>query len=120
MLGLTFARILPKSFEAGLGTGFDLSSERIGDADYTLFLMNASLLGSWHMLRKDSLDLLLRLQAGEDFLFAGKKYSTAAFDLTPAFQAGYKNIYAVVSGVCIFTKKFAFVPQLGIGYRFEF
>jgi hypothetical protein len=120
ILGVTFSRILPRSFETGIGFGFDADREQVGTEQYSLFLMNFNALGAYHLYRRSGIDIAGRIQVGYNILFAGPDYSVAALDLTPGILAGYKNFYAILSGVCLFTRDFVFLPQTGIGYRIQF
>ncbi len=120
IVGLTFGRALSKSIDAGLGAGFDAYNQTIGEQKYSTLFLNGNIFGLYHVVDKNGIDISGRLQLGYNVLKVGKDFSTKSFDLTPAMLAGYKNIYAILSGVCMLTKEFTFVPQIGIGYRYQF
>jgi hypothetical protein len=129
IVGLTFGRVLTKSIDVGLGAGFDTAKELVGEENYSLLMLNGNIFGVYRLFDSQGIDLSGRLQIGYNVLSARlihgesateSHLNTQAFDLTPALLGGYKNLYAILSGVFMLTKDFSFVPQIGIGYRFRF
>jgi tetratricopeptide (TPR) repeat protein len=120
ILGLSFARQnLIKSLDAGIGTGFDVSEETAGTEKVSLFMMNFNAFGLYRFYENNNFIIAGRLQLGYNILQAGS-FPTGAMDITPAVLGGYMNFYAIISGVLLLTNETAFIPQIGIGYRFQF
>lgn len=121
ILGLTFARQkLAGLLDIGIGGGFNTSNELVGEETYFMLFLNGNISGTFHIIDKNNFDVSARLEFGYDSLSVGGKFSSYTFDLTPALLAGYKNFYAALSGVYLLSKESVFVPQIGVGYKFQF
>ncbi len=121
ILGLGISRQnAVKRIDIGAGAGFNYKKDNIGEEKYNLLSFNGNVFSSFHFLGKNDFSLSGRVQAGFNALSAGKNFSTQSWDLTPGLIAGVKNIYAAFTCAFLFTKEMATVPQIGIGYLWEF
>ncbi len=120
IIGISCARMnLIKSLDAGIGTGFDLNSETFEGEKYSLLMVNFNAFGLYRFFEKNKIMVAGRVQLGYNILKTGS-ISSGAMDVTPAILSGYMNFYAIISSAIMLTKETSFVPQIGIGYRYQF
>ena len=121
ILGIGFARKnLLGPLDIGIGAGVNYEKPAIGDNNYNLWYFNGNTFSTYCFFDNKSFTFSARLQIGYDILSAGTGLNTQSWDLTPGILIGFKNLYAALSGVCLLTKEFAFIPQIGLGYGFHF
>lgn len=106
-------------FGVGIGAGFDYSNENIDENQYSLFLFSSTINGIYHFLGDDVYQIDGRLKFGYNYLSVNE-FSMSGIELTPEILMGYKNIYGIISGVILFADETYFIPQIGVGYRFQF
>ncbi|MEK6795268.1 MAG: hypothetical protein AABZ39_10850 [Spirochaetota bacterium] len=112
-------------FSAGAAVGFDYGQEQTNGLFIDQYLFNGSVYGSWEFLKADYFSLETRLHFGVSFLYlAPSTYGSFALELTPSIIAvSTINVYLIVSSIFMLTLSdvsFAWVPQIGLGYRLSF
>ncbi|MBI4977381.1 MAG: hypothetical protein HZC28_07870 [Spirochaetes bacterium] len=113
-------------FSVGMSAGFDHWQENISNVTVRQTLMNCSVFAAYRVIGSphEMYSIDVRLHAGYSFLYLAPPFDTLshALELTPSAVAGVYNVYAVVSCLVFFPVSGgpALLPQLGIGYRFDF
>ena len=121
MLSIACARQnITKFINIGTGAGFNYKKESIGIKDYGFIDLNGNVFSSLLLFTKDNIHLSGRVQFGYDYLSADGDFFSGIWDITPALMFGFKNFYAAFSYAVLLTKETAYVPEIGIGYQFQF
>ncbi len=121
ILGLSFTRQnLSGPVDIGVGAGFNFQKQDIEAEKYNVYYINGNVFSRYKFIDKNSFQISGRLQLGFNFLSAGGTLSTQSWELTPGALIGFKNMYAAFSCALLLTKEFTYVPQIGLGYRFQF
>ena len=117
LINLSGSYTLSRKLEIGAGTGFTPATLSVQDSKFDSFLFNFNIFAAYPLLRKETSEVQIRIKPGFNILVVDS-YKTTCFELTPELLLGDRHLYALVSGIILFTKEVTFVPQIGIGYRF--
>lgn len=112
-------------FSAGVAVGFDFNQERTNGLFIDQYLFNGSVYGAWEFFTSDLLTLETRMHFGLSFLYlAPSTYGSWSMEITPSvIVVSPINVYLLFNSIFMLAfsdMSFAWVPQIGLGYRLSF